>query len=56
MKKRVLHTVAAASLLFAAACGGGESSTGVQESPVAVPGMEGSEEPTLGTGVTEDPT
>ena len=56
MKKRILYTLAAASLLFAPACSRGETSTSVEDSPSAVPGMNESVEPTLGTGVTEEPS
>lgn len=49
--------MASAGLLavVAIACGGGEASDSVENSPEPVPGMEESLAPTVGTGATEDP-
>ena len=53
--RRITAVVPALLLVWAAACGGGDSAN-VQDSPSAVPGMEGSVEPTLGTGATDLPS
>ena len=52
--RRITAVLPAVLLIWAAACGGGASTP--DESPSAVPGMEGSVEPTLGTGATDAPT
>lgn len=52
--RRITAVVPALLLVWAAACGGGDAD--VQDSPSAVPGMDSSVEPTLGTGATDLPS
>jgi len=53
--RRITAVVPGLLLVLAAGCGGGDA-TDVQDSPSAVPGMEESVEPTLGTGATDLPS
>lgn len=56
MKTRVATAALAALLLLgSAACNRGGSTT-VEESPSAVPGMNESVQPSIGTGATVEPT
>ena len=57
MRQGALRIGSAALLAVAAiACGGGEASDSVENSPEAVPGMEESLAPTIGTGATDLPS
>ena len=55
MRKLVIAMTLAVLSLGAAACGGGDAPS-AEETASAVPGMQESVAPTLGTGVTEAPS
>lgn len=56
MKTRIVSAALAALLLVGTAACGGDGSAAVEESPSAVPGMNESVQPSLGTGATVEPT